>query len=366
MGQGIWKEGILTPERGKEHPTWTLLQWLIHSCGGSSSMNSAMTIPADRFRPQLVERRERLQAASGSVSDNYLNDLLAEVDAALQRIEAGTFGLCESCHDTIEADRLEQNPLCRFCLDHLSKAELAWHQQDLNLATQIQSRLLPQRDISLDIWEAQYRYEPVGGDYCELMITGEATGNGPSLFFAVGDVAGKGVAASLLMTHLNAILRSLLSMDLTLAEVVSRANRLFCESTVPAHYATLACGRTTATGVEICNAGHCPPLVLRRNETERVESNGLPLGLFSGGQYTVTHYVLGSGESLVLYSDGITEAECPSGEDYQEERLVRCLRERLEHGPHAMADGVIHDLVRFRETGPVSDDMTVLVVQRRG
>jgi phosphoserine phosphatase RsbU/P len=355
--------------------------------GGMTTMNTQMedsvvhghtatssTAKADRFRPQLIERRERLQAASGFVSDTYLNDLLAEVDAALNRIEAGTFGLCESCHDTIERDRLEQNPLCRFCLDHLTKTELAWHQQDLNLATQIQSTLLPKRDLSLDAWEAQYRYEPVGavgGDYCELMVTGEAVGTkglhgAQSLFFAVGDVAGKGVAASLLMTHLSAILRSLLSMDLSLAEVVSRANRLFCESTVPAHYATLACGRTTATGVEICNAGHCPPLVLRQDATERVESNGLPLGLFSAGQYSVTHYVLGSGESLVLYSDGITEAECPSGEDYQEERLERCLRERLEHGPHAMADGVIRDIVRFREAGPVSDDMTVLVVQRRG
>ena len=193
-------------------------------------MNTVMTMTAEKFRPQLIERRVRLQAASGSVSDAYINELIAEVDAALARIGNGSFGLCESCHDTIEADRLEQNPLCRFCLDHLSEAELAIHQQDLNLATQIQFRLLPQREVMLENWEGRYCYEPVGavgGDYCELMVMGGTSSNLPTLFFAVGDVAGKGVAASLLMTHLSAILRSLLPMGLPLAEMVSRANRLF-------------------------------------------------------------------------------------------------------------------------------------------
>src|SRR6202043_3987103 len=84
------------------------------------------------------------------------------------------------------------------------------------------------------LWETHYRYQPagaVGGDYCEIV----ASGDGTSLFFAVGDVAGKGVAASLLMTHLSAIFRSLLSLDLPLTDLISRANRLFCESTAPAH-----------------------------------------------------------------------------------------------------------------------------------
>jgi phosphoserine phosphatase RsbU/P len=328
-------------------------------------MNTVLTSTAQSFRPQLVERRARLQAASGSVSPDYLNDLIAEVDAALERIEVGSFGICEICHDSIEADRIEQNPLVRFCLDHLSQAELATHQQDLDLATQIQSRLLPARDVALENWDTEYRYVPVGavgGDYCELIVLGD----GKSLFFAVGDVSGKGVAASLLMTHLSAIFRSLLSLDLPLAEVVSRANRQFCESTGPSHYATLVCGRATALGVEICNAGHCAPLLLRRDTTERFDSTGLPLGLFCGGQYTVRHCSLDAGDVLALYSDGITEAEDSSGDDYQEERLIRSLRERFEQGAGAMADSVLRDIARFRRTGPAADDMTLLVVRRRG
>ncbi|MGA2143559.1 MAG: SpoIIE family protein phosphatase [Bryobacteraceae bacterium] len=327
-------------------------------------MNAASRSAGYTFRPQLLERRARLQAAGNSVSAAYLNELIAEIDAALGRIDTGSYGLCETCHDTIEADRLESNPLVRFCLDHLSQAELRAHEQDLELATQIQSRLLPPRDIALEGWDTQYCYKPVGavgGDYCELVVLGD----GKSLFFAVGDVAGKGVAASLLMTHLSAIFRSLLSVDLPLADVVSRANRLFCESTAPAHYATLACGRATAKGVELCNAGHCTPLLLRPDATQRLDSTGLPLGLFCGGQYTVQHLSLGAGESLVLYSDGITEAQDPAGDEYKEERLIRSLRDHLGQGADAMADGVLGDVTRFCQARPPADDMTLLIVRRR-
>ena len=328
-----------------------------------------MATTAYTVRSDLVERRERLRAASGSISDDYLNELLAEVDAALEKVEVGRYGLCETCNDPIEEDRLELNPLCRFCLDHLNETERASHQKDLDLATQIQFQLLPPRSLTLERWETQYRYEPVGavgGDYCEVTPLGNPSNGMQSLFFAVGDVAGKGVAASLLMMHLSAIFRSLLSMDLSLAEIVSRANRLFCESTGPAHYATLVCGRTTPNGIEICNAGHCPPILLLHHGTERAASNGLPLGLFAGAQYTVTQYAPVDGESLVLYSDGITETENSSGDDYQEERLIRSLRDRIEHGAHSMVEAVLHDLGQFRGAKPASDDVTLLVVRRRG
>src|ERR1035437_6653632 len=119
-------------------------------------MNTASTARAHAFRPQLLERRARLQAVSSSVSAEYLNELIEEIDAALSRMDGGSYGLCESCHDMIEADRLECNPLVRFCLDHLSQAEMQAHQQDLDLATQIQWKLLPPKDIALEHWDTRY------------------------------------------------------------------------------------------------------------------------------------------------------------------------------------------------------------------
>ncbi|HET8548499.1 MAG TPA: SpoIIE family protein phosphatase [Bryobacteraceae bacterium] len=325
---------------------------------------AASTSLIHELRPRIVERRARLQAAANSFSADYVNDLLAEVDAALDKIDNGTYGLCETCHDPIEADRLERNPLARFCLDHLTQEELRAHEQDLALATQIQATLLPARDIAVRDWQTHYRYEPagvVGGDYCEIV----AAPDGRSLFFAVGDVAGKGVAASLLMTHLSAIFRSLLSLDLPLTEVISRANRLFCESTPASHYATLVAGRAAENGVDLCNAGHCRPLLLRRDGTDRCDATGLPLGLFCDGPYTARHIQLDRGDSLVLFSDGITEAQDPEGNTYDEERLIRSLHTYGDRDPAAMAEGVLRDVDRFCGTRPRQDDITLLILRPR-
>jgi sigma-B regulation protein RsbU (phosphoserine phosphatase) len=144
-----------------------------------------------------------------------------------------------------------------------------------------------------------------------------------------------------------------------------RANRLFCESTPATHYATLVACRTTEGGVDLCNAGHCRPVVLRREGTERVDSTGLPLGLFCGTKYTIQHVPLDLGDRLYLYSDGITEAQDPEGNDYEEERLIGYLRGCPEVDAMALADGVLHDVADFRRTAPQQDDMTLLAVWRR-
>jgi sigma-B regulation protein RsbU (phosphoserine phosphatase) len=326
-------------------------------------MQGASASLIQQLQPRIVETRARLQAAAQTVSAEHVNDLLAEIDAALDRINDGSFGICEVCHDPVEADRLRQNPFERFCLDHLSEAQRRAHEQDLELATRIQSQLLPASDITTRNWGAHYRYQPagvVGGDYCEIVPSAD----GASVFFALGDVTGKGVAASLLMTHLNAIFRSLLSLDMPLAEMMMRANRLFCESTPATHSATLVAGRTTATGVDLCSAGHCRPLVLRHDETERIDSTGLPLGLFCGSRYTVRQIALDPRDSLVLYSDGITEAQDPEGNVYEEERLSSSLRGHAEQSAIAMADGVLRDVARFRRSAPQHDDITLLILLR--
>ena len=326
-------------------------------------MNAASPSPIRELRPRIVEKLARLKAAVPAAPAEYVTDLLDEIDAALERVDNGTYGICEACHDTIEADRLDQNPLVRFCLDHLTEAQRRAHEQDLELATQIQSRLLPPADLSAGNWRTHYRYEPaglVGGDYCEIIASAERG----SLFFAVGDVSGKGIAASLLMTHLSAIFRSLLSLELQLTELMARANRLLCESTPSSHYATLVAGRADESGVDLCNAGHCRPLVFRPDRTERIDSTGLPLGLFSDARYAVTHIALAPSDSLVLYSDGITETQDPGGNSYDEDRLIGCLGGPGEWDVRSRAENALRDVGRFRDGGPQQDDVTLLIVRR--
>src|SRR5207249_11064553 len=129
----------------------------------------------------------------------------------------------------------------------------------LELASRIQRELLPKPDLHVDGWQVAYHYQPAGpvsGDYCDL-IRAESG----DMYFLVGDVAGKGVAAAMLMSHLSALLRTLISLGLPLDQLMERASRVFCESTLPMHYATLVCGRATRSGaMELCDAGHPPPL----------------------------------------------------------------------------------------------------------
>jgi hypothetical protein len=107
-----------------------------------------------------------------------------------------------------------------------------------------------------------------------------------SLFSAIGDVAGKGVAAAMLMSHLSAMLRTLITVGLPLSDLMERASRVFCESTLPMHYATLVCGRASSSGeIEVCNAGHPPPLLVRADEIERLDATGLPIGMFCSERF---------------------------------------------------------------------------------
>ena len=89
------------------------------------------------------------------------------------------------------------------------------------------------------------------------------------------------------MSHLSAVLRTLITVDLPLSQLMERASRAFCESTLPAHYATLVCGRASSSGeIEICNAGHPPPLLIHAGEVVRVDATGVPIGLFCSERFS--------------------------------------------------------------------------------
>ncbi len=318
------------------------------------------------FRSQLIERRDRIEAVRASVGESPdLARLLGEVDAALERMEHGTFGICDTCHDTIEKDRLAADPLITLCIDHLSAGQRRALENDLELASAIQARLLPARDLALHGWTVHYRYQPAGpvsGDFCDL------TGDGDDrLFFAVGDASGKGVAASLLMSHLHATFRTLLSLGTAAGDLMQRANRLFCESTLASHYATAVCGFAHCSGeIEIANAGHCPPLVLRRGSLETIPATGLPLGLFCGGQYSAARLGLELGDALILYTDGVTEARNSADQEYGAERLAALLPRCAGMVPERIATACLDDYGTFLGGAPQGDDVTLMVIGRQG
>ncbi len=324
------------------------------------------TVTGSALRGQLHDRRQRLQNAVSEVGEvEDLVRLIQQVDAALNRMDAGAYGVCEVCSETIDETDLLANPLMRYCLCKLSPAQQAALQDDLDLAWRIQASLLPNQDLCLSGWQIHYRYEPAGpvsGDYCDV-LTG-SNGDG-TLYFAMGDVSGKGVAASLLMAHLNASFRSLIDVGVSIEQFVERANRLLLERTIASHYATLTCGKASESGnLEICNAGHCAPLLVRKGEVEPLESTGLPVGMIHDQTYAVQERRLEAGDVLFLYTDGITEARNREDHEYGAERLSQVLRDWHALTPRALASACLADLAAFLAGAPRQDDLCLMILRR--
>jgi sigma-B regulation protein RsbU (phosphoserine phosphatase) len=316
------------------------------------------------MRQQLLDRRHKLEhVAREADGSGRIHLLLEEVDSALARMEDGSYGICESCHDTIECDRLIADPLVRFCLDHLTKQEKNALEEDLQLAARVQKGLLPTQSLDRYGWRICYHYEPAGfvsGDYCDVIDGGES-----GLYFMVGDVSGKGVAASMLTAHLHAMFRALISVGLSLKDILEHVSRVFSESTLPNQYATLVCGRALPDGrIEICNAGHPSPLLVRDGDAMPLEISDLPIGMFRIEEFSVHELFLHPGQGMVIYSDGVSEATDVSGAEYGVDRLRRLIGGGQPISPSLLLAACRDDLTAFRRNADRTDDVTLFVLGR--
>jgi phosphoserine phosphatase RsbU/P len=316
------------------------------------------------LKTQLTRRRRKLENAIASFPGRPdLSSLLSEVDAALSRINEGTFGLCEVCHEPIEEDRLAGDPLIRFCLDHLTAPEQRALEQDLQLAAHIQSALLPKTGLRHGGWQTAFHYEaagPVSGDYCDLIPAEDG-----SLYFILGDVSGKGIAASMLMSHLQAMFRTLAGIGLPLVQMMSRASRLFCESTLSSHYATLVCGRAEKSGaIELCNAGHLAPLAAIGKSVQAIDATGLPLGMFCREEFHVNQVRLQKGDCLILFSDGLSETQNRAGGEFGFQPLVEIAKNRQTMSAVELVSACVAKASEFRSGLSPKDDLSVMVLER--
>ncbi len=315
------------------------------------------------MRDQLIERRHRLEVAAAVLPGRLeVSRLLEEVDATLLKMDRGVYGLCEVCNEPVETERLLADPLTRFCLGDLTPNELRALEDDLQLAAQIQTGLLPTPDKQISGWEVAYHYQPAGmvsGDYCDLI-----DGDNEAIHFVLGDVSGKGVAASMLMAHLHAMFRTLISIRLPLGQMLEQASRVFCESTLPTQYATLVCGHADSKGnVEICNAGHPPPLLVQNGVVRRLEATGLPVGIFCSESFQVTRLEMQKGDLLFLYTDGLSETTDNGGNEFGLDRLSRVIDKNRELSASDLVSLCRHELDAFARKRP-SDDLTLMAIRR--
>lgn len=314
------------------------------------------------LRDQLVDRRERLRDAESRF--DYVPEfsrLLNEVDAALDRIQKGTFGVCEACHEPLEADRLIADPLIRLCLGDLTQHQLNLLENDLKLAAEIQKGLLPKEGLSSEFWNVDFVYQPAGavsGDYVDVV------NRDGELFFILGDVSGKGLAASILMSNLHAMFRALIPLGLPLCDLMARANHLFCESTLANQYATLICGRINRFGeVEFANAGHLAPIIVSEAGSVTLDSAGLPLGMFCDSNFIASGAKLSPGETLLLFTDGVTEALDENGSEFGLSRLLETMVNNCGKEPSKLLANCLGAVDAFRNGTDRNDDLSMMALK---
>lgn len=320
-------------------------------------------IKLQNIRRQLFDRKEKLSDTIGYNKEDYnLISLLNEVNTALEKMERGTYGICEVCHEPIEEERLLVDPLIKVCLGDLNEKQQRVLEQDLQLASQMQRALLPKKNISTNDWEIDFTYLPAGpvsGDYCDLINLD----NG-EILFVLGDVSGKGIAASLLMTQIHAIFHSLTHYEISLEKLLVRVNRLICESNSYSHFITLICGKLKRNGeMEIINAGHCLPIVQKQTLINNINSTTLPLGIFCDMEYNIQKLILDKNDSLILYTDGLSEAR-RNEEEYGNHRINEIVLKNGNKSPNDLINVFVNDVDDFTNGEKMIDDLTIMVIKR--
>ena len=253
-------------------------------------------------------------------------------------------------------------------------AHLTRLKQELEAARDLQMSMLPQvfpppvRQCPVDVWGLVHPAQEVGGDLYDFFTTEDG-----SLCFFVGDVSGKGMPAALFMARTKSLIRIATELmreqggaAASPADIIGRVNRELCQNNNDMMFVTLFFGMLSPKTGEVlyCNAGHNPPYRVNGGKPQAIEdAHGLTLGIRPQATYQTGRLVLAPGETLYLYSDGVTEAHDPGNNLFCEHRLEAVLCTHAGRGSRELIGGVTEALKGFVGTAPPSDDITMLALR---
>lgn len=242
-------------------------------------------------------------------------------------------------------------------------------QSELEIAREVQNQLYPRLEMHSSHLRVAAVFKParmVSGDYFDYkdVCAGQVA-------FAIGDVSGKGVSAALLMASLQSSLRTQLqsandAVKLSTADVVSRLNRHLCASSSPDKYATfcLSLYREDSSTMFYTNAGHLPPVLVRRGRAHRLDVNGTIVGAFANVPYEESSVQLESGDLIAWFTDGVTEPESEFGEMFGEERFIELLTKNAHRDEQRIVDLVLEAVRQWTGSDHMQDDITLLIARR--
>lgn len=272
-------------------------------------------------------------------SEEHLNILTTLASVASIRVENATL-----VEERIKRERMEH---------------------ELELATEIQQSFQPSGPPIVPGYEFQgisFSCYEIGGDYYDFIEKHDG-----KMLIALGDVSGKGTAAALLMSSLHAAIHAQVSAKSSLDQTITSVNQYLAENTPANRFVTLfAAELDPGSGVlKYINAGHNPPLIGRADGTiAQLSSGGFPLGIMPAAEFELGETILHPGESLVVYSDGVSEANNILDEEFGMERLSAVVQNNLRASAAGMRDKVEAALSAFTQTAPANDDITLVIVKR--
>src|SRR6266436_5932077 len=261
---------------------------------------------------------------------------------------------------SVAAIRVEN---ARLTEEQMERERLEREQQ---VASEIQQRFLPATAPIVAGYELQGISFPcyeIGGDYYDFIQREDGR-----LVIALGDVSGKGTAAALLMSSLHAAIHAQTGSHDTLVGTICAVNRYLAENIPSNRFVTLFCAELDpeSGALSFLNAGHNPPLIVHAAGTvEQLASGGLPLGIKADAEYREGRTTLQTGDVLVIYSDGVTEAASPNGEEFGPTRLYEVVSRNVDASAAGIRDRIESALTKFSQGTQAADDITLVIVKRQ-
>jgi sigma-B regulation protein RsbU (phosphoserine phosphatase) len=297
--------------------------------------------------------------------ENCVEAHLEVLETCLEKIEDHTLGVCVVCHGYVDAQLLEMDYTAAVCLDHYSDEERRRLESELELSQVVQRALLPQRIPNIRGVELAAFSRPseiIGGDYFDFFEFRDGTHG-----IVIADVSGHGVAAGMLMSSLQTALRTMAPDTDSPAEILERINRFYIHNIHFTTFVTVFLARFDPVTLTLTyvNAGHNPPAV-RRREGNRIiwlKPTAPAVGLAENFHARMESIGFSDGDSLLLYTDGVTEVLNISNEQFGQERLAELVHQHADRPALDLVQAVRQAVNTFGGNRPLADDVTMVALK---
>ena len=285
------------------------------------------------------------------------------IDESLQKLEAGTLGVCTVCNGIVDQRLLQMDYTACICLDHYSTQERRQLESELELSQVIQRALLPQQVPDLTGFDIAGYSRPaqiIGGDYFDFLQFKDGAHG-----LVIADVSGKGVSAGILMTSLQTAFHTIVPETDSPLKVLEKINRLYIHNIKFTTFVTIFFAKIDPRTCTLiyANAGHNPALLYHggTKKHEWLKRTGIAIGLMEGFDVRAESLQLQSGDILVFYTDGVTEAMSPQREPFERDRLVEIIAQNEGTSADELIQKILQSLNKFAQGNPLADDATLVV-----